>query len=97
MAAVRMNAVFPAGAEVKLVHRQSSDMHVSGDVIATGTVDERSVLFIEGVKVGGYWAVCGEQSVQVRAKDGRQGARERPGARGEGFCPGGADRAATGP
>lgn len=82
MAAVLMRSVFRPGTKVELVRRVATDLHVAGDVVASGVVDEQSVLFIDELEPGGYWAVTEDHgSVQVRAKDGVEapaGASAKP-------------------
>jgi len=68
MAAVRLSAVFPAGSEVQIVPRRSSEMHVAAGAVASGTVREDSELVVEGLAPGGYWAVVdGQAPVACRA------------------------------
>lgn len=72
MATVIVSAVFPAGAEVELVKRLSHEPH-GGAVVATGVVREDSILVVEDLEVGPYWArVEGGPVVQVAAKNGVQ-------------------------
>lgn len=76
MAKVRMQAGFRPGTEVKLVKRLDNEHHVAGDVIAIGTVDEKSVLEIDGLDAGAYWAVTEDQgTTQVTAKGDGDGSQ----------------------
>lgn len=79
MAKVRLSSGFHPGTEVKLVRRRANEHHVAGGVIATGTVDDESVLEIDNLDAGEYWAVTEDQgTVQVHAKGDGESDRGEP-------------------
>lgn len=79
MAAVRLYAGFPAGTKVELVRRLALELHVAGDVVASGTVGGDSTLEIDGLEPGGYWACAEDVSpIAVTAKGDRAPARAAP-------------------
>lgn len=80
MATVKMNSVFPPGTEVSLVKRRAEAQHVSGGIVAKETVGKDSVLEIDNLTPGDYWAVTDKHgTVQVRAKgDNDKSTRPEP-------------------
>ena len=80
MASIRLEGVFPAGRDVRFIPRKSHEMHVAAQPDGIATVDNTSVVQIDGLKPGKYWAVAAGQAVAVTAK----GRRDSPDAAGAG-------------
>lgn len=80
MATVKMNSVFPPGTKVSLVKRRAEAQHVSGGIVATEAVGDDSLLEIDNLDPGDYWAVTEDHgTVQVRAKgDNEKSTRPEP-------------------
>jgi hypothetical protein len=80
MASIRLEGVFPAGRDVSFIPRKSHEMHVAARPDGIATVDNTSVVQIDGLKPGKYWASAAGQIVAVEAK----GRRNSPDAEGAG-------------
>lgn len=70
MAEVKMDALFPASAHVKLYERKAGELSQSQfDVLAHASVGQDSKLTVAGLEAGSYWAVVdGSPPVAVTAK-----------------------------
>lgn len=80
MATVTTTAFAP-GSEVELIRRLADQLHVAGDVEATGTVGDDGVLQLDVDEAGTYWARAeGQNTVSVRARDLTDEQRERAAA-----------------